>query len=124
MNNRGFTLIELVTIIFIAMVVATIGAISLSSSLDRQELEADEMAAYSLTDSTESYALVSGTSLDYYASDFVFSDCESGGSLNADLMIGKLMENGFLISKPSAQTKNAEFQWDITAQEWKIVVSE
>ena len=124
MNNKGFTLIELVTVIFIMVILVSIGAPNFIDSLHKKELEADEIAVYQLNDSTESYALVMGSSLTYAASDFVFSDCKVDGELDTDLMIGKLLENGFLISAPEVQSKNAEFQWDTVAREWKVMVLE
>ncbi|MBN2880263.1 MAG: prepilin-type N-terminal cleavage/methylation domain-containing protein [Clostridia bacterium] len=120
MRNKGFTLVELIAVIAIIVIVASIGAPAYFNSLHRKEMEADEMAAYQLTDSTESYALVTGRSLDSASSNFIFSDCYLSGSLDADLMMDKLMENGFLLSRPVIQSKNAEFIWDTSTRKWKV----
>jgi len=120
MRNKGFTLVELIAVIAIIVIVASIGAPAYFNSLRRKEMEADEMAAYQLTDSTESYALVTGRSLDSSSTDFVFSDCYVSGSLDSDLMIDKLMENGFLLSRPDVQSKNAELTWDTSTRKWKV----
>jgi len=120
MRNKGFTLIELVIVIAVMVIVVSIGAPNYFNSLRRKELEADEMAAYQLTDSTETYAMVTGRSLDSSSTNFIFSDCYLSGSLDTDLMIGKLMENGFLLSPPVTQSKNAVFVWDTSTRKWKV----
>ena len=124
MNKKGFTLIELIVVIAIMVIILSIGSPYFFNTIKKKALEADEMTAYQLTDSTESYALVRGSSLDYGDADFVFSDCEVAGVLDADLMIGKLMENGFLISAPDIKSKNAELIWDKTAKKWDVQFTE
>lgn len=123
MNNKGFTMIELVIVFFIILIIASIGTVNFLNTQRKQALKADEMAVYQLNDSTETYALVSGTSLEYADSDFVFNDCKVGGNLSVDLMIAKLMENGFLISEPQVQSKDAEFSWDSGADKWMVIVN-
>ena len=124
MNKKGFTLIELIIVIAIIVIVVSIGAPNFFNTVTKKALEADEMTAFQLNDSTESYALVTGASMDYNSTNFVFSDCEVNGEYDADLMIGKLLENGFLISAPEVQSKNAVFMWDKVAREWIVYFPE
>ncbi len=124
MNKKGFTLIELIVVIAIMVVIVTIGAPNLFDTMKKKSMEADEITVFQLNDSTESYALVRGSSLDYNNANFVFKDCEVAGVLDADLMIGKLMENGFLISAPEVKSKNAEFMWDKVAMKWIVHIIE
>ena len=119
MNNRGFTLIELIIVVAVLAVFGTIGTLNLTTTLDRQRLEADEISVFQLNDATESYALVSGSSLDDTSDDFVFKDC----SLDYNLMINRLMDNGFLVFSLEVESENAEFKWDTNAQEWILVIN-
>ena len=121
MNNKGFTMLELIATVAVLFIVAGIAAPSMISLLDHQSAEADEILAYQLNDATESYALVTGSSLDFNATDFVFSDCEVSGALSTDLMVAKLMENGYLMAKPDPNQSNVEFQWNKGSQEWRVV---
>lgn len=126
-NNKGFTLIELIVIILVMGILVGIGYPNYMKSLDRKEREADEMAIFQLNDCTETYAMIMGASLDFDDGNFVFIDClvydadADETLLNADLMMNKLMENGYLIAPPSVKTTGAKFGWDADNQEWEFV---
>lgn len=118
LRNKGFTFLELTLILALIVIVAAIGGPSLIKMLDSGRSDADEALLYQLNDATESYVTVSGLSLDSNAADFVFNDCKVGGNLDNDLMIAKLIENGFMISEPKINSKNMEFQWSTAHRKW------
>jgi len=124
LNKKGFTLIELVITISILMIVLGIAAPNFMGTLRKEQREADETLIYQLNDSTESYALVSGSTLNYADVNFVFNDCKVNGNVDYDLATAKLMENGFMISVPDANSKDASFAWDQARNEWYLKFGE
>lgn len=123
-NNKGFTLIELLIVLIILAIALTIGAPNFFAGLQKERLEADQNAVLSLNDATESYALVSGTSLDDTATNFVFADCMSGGSYNESMMIDKLVQNGFMIAGMQTESEGAEFNWNTVTDQWELLITE
>lgn len=124
LRSKGFTFLELTLVLALIVIVAAIGGPRLINMLQRGQIEADETLLYQLNDATESYVTVSGLNLDYNADDFVFNDCKVGGTLDNDLMINKLIENGFMISKPEINSRDKEFQWSIPHRKWIIATTD
>lgn len=123
-NNKGFTLIEVLVVIIILAVALTIGAPYFFTGLQGERLEADENAILQLNDATESYALVSGSSLNETDANFVFGDCVSGGNYDESMMLDKLVQNGFLVAGMQTESEGASFNWNTTTDTWELVISE
>lgn len=120
-KNKGFTLIEVLVVLIILGIVLTIGAPLFFRGLEGERLEADENAVMQLNDSTQSYALVSGTSLDDTSVNFVFGDCIVGEEFDESMMIDKLVQNGFMIAGMRTESEGVEFNWNTTTDQWELV---
>ena len=110
-KKRGFTLIEIIVVIAMLAVLATIAAPRLMVVAERSQEAADIATAKVLTDATAAYCAQRDTTL---SAAFI-------GISSDEARIQVLIDDGLIQEIPSPQQKNASFTWSADSAAWVVV---
>lgn len=110
MNNKGLTLIELIALLVILGIIATISIFTIGNTINDAKIEVDSYNLITLNAVTSKYA----TSLDGSVED-IFEGLDTDSE-----RMQVLIESGYLSAVVETQQNNAAFVWEIDTQEWMI----
>ena len=106
-NAKGITLIELLIVIVIMSIIATITVIAVGNIVSNTRLEADRANVITLNNATRLYRLQA-------SSDEIFYNSE----LSSEDLMEILHEQGFISNIITPLTKEYSFIWSIELQSW------
>jgi len=107
LTKRGVSLVELLAVIVILGVLATISVVMIGKLIARMEVKANEQIILSLNDATGYYSLQEGI-----LSSDIFDGYDTNGA-----RITQLFDLGYLSSLPQPKPP-ISFNWDIDTQTW------
>ena len=110
MNNRGFTLVEVIIVIIIVAVLGTILALEAFKVIERSKISTDISNLKTLNKVTPFYAYEMKKEED------IFEGFEEDFS-----KIEELFEKGFLDKIIKSKVKDSLFIWDINTQKWYYI---
>ena len=86
MNNRGFTLVELLAVLVILVSISLVAVLGISASLERRDIkECEEQQELAIGAAKIYFSLTGGTSVS-------IADLKSGGYFSSDSKVGRLAD--------------------------------
>lgn len=110
MNDKGFTLIEILIVIVVMGIIAGFTLVKVDTIISNTRINVDSFNLSTLNDVTEDYAV-------YYSVNS--SDIFDGINSDSERMTA-LVTNGYLTSPVTAQQSGASFEWNVTDQAWEL----
>lgn len=115
-NNRGFSLIELIVVLSVIAILASIGVPRFLQTMEKAKIEADYKTVGVLNKATCLYRIIGSV------------NNESGdlfeGILTDEDRLNLLKTEGYLSGNTVPQQKDASFRWEIDNQLWRIFLDD
>ena len=114
-NKKGFTLIELITVISILVILIAILGPSLSGYVNDADKTVDQANLAMLNRVTQAHVVRN----DLYNAD-AFSDLGSADSTTNTQRLQKLVDENYLSRVPVAKQSGKSFTWNVSSQIWTL----
>jgi prepilin-type N-terminal cleavage/methylation domain-containing protein len=113
-NRKGFTLIELIIVISILGILASIAVPRTNGILEKSKINADKATIKTLNSVTTIYKI---------EKEIFGEDIFSGLSKDKNRIL-KLVDQGYLLNEVLPQQKDASFNWGIDKQIWQLYIDD
>lgn len=109
-RKKGFTLIELIIVVLVLSILAAVAVPVMANAGEKARYNADMANIRTLNLVTAAHRMTAGGQDVFLDEDMTSHD-----------LLGHLVAQGYLDSEPLAQTKNAEFAWDLPLKRWVLM---